>query len=67
MNVFSIRKKIIKTLPGLSTLFCVWVGFSGIGCDSGERDLFGVGFKCESLPQDLISSACSGAFTTSNS
>ena len=66
MGAFSIRKKIIKVLPSISTLFCLWVGFSGTGCENGERDLFGTGFKCEGLPESSISSACSGAFTTTS-
>jgi len=67
MNVFSTKKKIVKNLPGLSTLFCMWVGLSGIGCDSGERDLFGIGFNCENPFHDNYDACIASAAVTLSS
>ena len=47
MNRFRARSKFSKLVQGISTVFWLCAGFSGIGCESGERDLFTDGFNCE--------------------
>ena len=47
MNGLGVRSKLFGLIPGISTIFWLCVGFSNTGCDSGERELFTIGFNCE--------------------